>query len=93
MDELFPWLKEAKIHQQSNIHTALFLYTSEESQEVEITETQRALAQLGFESHWSSSELFLAGQEFGTPSSKRILSAPTYQEEHFKCQSKQSIFE
>lgn len=54
MDE--SWLKEAKIHQQSNIHTALFLYTSKESQEVEITETQRALAQLGFESHWSSSE-------------------------------------
>lgn len=43
---------------------------------MEISETQRALEQLGFESHWSSSGLFLQGQKFEIASSKRILSAP-----------------
>lgn len=66
---------------QANSRKIVFLYTSKESQEIEITETQRALAQLGFGSQWSSSRLFLEGQEFGTPSSERISSAPIYQKE------------
>lgn len=71
MDELSPWLKEGVISSAS-IHTAPFLYTSNESKEVEIIETHRALAQLGFESQRSSLRLFQERQKFGTPHTKEF---------------------